>query len=200
MAHTSRTFGKTMPLKPLMERGVEFFYSINATDVDIVLERSKRISNVALTASSIAAEKLQLEGDSSAKQLVFAAYLGIGDITGRAVADTSPDEAERLLTSDQTHQTLLFASKTLRSHVFDRMTKNYRKQSAGFALNESGLVIQDGFHIAAADVGKGCPFAMGNQNKAAYFNACTDAIVHTYTQAYRQNMPRNIVDQLIRRR
>jgi len=200
MTHTPRTFGKPMPLKPLMERGVEFFDAINATDIDTVLKRSKRISNIALTASSIAAENLQLEGDSAPKQLVFAAYLGIGDITARAVADTSPDEAERLLTSEQTHQTLLFASKTLRSYVFDKLAKNYRRQNTGFALNENGLLIQEGFPITEASIGKGCPYAMGNQAKADYFNACTDAIVNTYTQAYRQDMPRNIVDQLTRRR
>jgi hypothetical protein len=104
--------------------------------------------------------------------------------------------SEHLLTSEQTHQTLLFASKTLRSHVFDKRAKNYRRQNTGFTLNENGLLVQDGFPLTKADMGKGCPFAMGNQAKADYFNACTDTIVRTYTQAYRQNMPRNIVEQL----
>lgn len=199
MAHTVRNFGRPAPLHALMQRGEEFFDAINSTDIDSVLVRSKRIGRIALTAAAMAGEKLQLEGDTDGKQLVFAAYLGIGDITARAVADTSPVRARELLTTPQTHRTLLLASKALKSYAFDRMAKQYRHDGSGFDLNDQGLTFQNGLTVHNNEAGKGCPYALGDPRRAAYFTLCADNIVHTYTEAYERNMPANLIDQILHR-
>lgn len=199
MSTIQRSFGKPAPLHIMMERGEEFFDAVNQTDPGEILERSRRISRIALTAATIAGEKTQHAGDGISKQLVYAAYIGIQDIADRVITDTSPDEAEALLTSNTTHQTLLLASKSLKSYAFDTMTKHFNQRGEGFELADDGLILQPGLEFSAKQTGRGCPYAMGNPKKAAYFNQCTDTIVKTYTQAYRQGMPKNLASQIFRR-
>lgn len=200
MAHTPRQFGKPAPLHAMIERGVEFFDVIKDTEIDEVLEHSKRVNKIAITAAHLAAEKLRLEGDTVAQQLVYAAYLGIGDITAGTLTQVGEaDKTEALLTSERTHHTLLLASKTLRSYAFDQMTRQYRREGTGFSLEEDGLVLQPGLRIPEKHRGLGCPYAQGNAEKAAYFNECTDTIVRTYTEASRRHMPKNLTQQILRR-
>lgn len=193
-----RTFGRPLPLAVSMERGKRFFDALtDDIEIDQVLARSKRISKIAYTAATLAGEQLISEGDGDSKKLVYAAYVSLGDITHRTVIEHGSDAAEELLTSNQTHQTLLFASKSLRSHIFDDMTIKYRKAGTHFELNDDGLILQPNYSIPEKDKGKGCPYALGNSQKADYFNQCSDRIVKTYTQAYRQDMPKNITEQLL---
>lgn len=198
MPAAQRSFGKPAPLHVTMERGRVFFDAINQTDPSEVLERSRRISRIAFTAATIAGEKTQHVGDDVSKQLVYAAYIGIGSIANRVITDTNPDEAESLLTSNITHQTLLRASKLLESYAFDTMTTHFNQRGEGFELTENGLILQPGLEFSTKQLGNGCPYAMGNPEKAAYFNRCTDTIVKTYTQAYRQDMPKNLVSQVLK--
>lgn len=197
-----RSFGQTAPLRPLMSRGEAYFNTINDIDLALVLQRAKRISKIAAAATQITGETLQL-ADSQIEGFIYSAYRNIDDITARIIPEIGHEEAESLLTSDQTHQTLLLVSKSLKAAQLDRMAKDYRRQGTGFSFTDNGLVLHEDFPLpegkAAKDI-KGCPYTQGNPDKAALFTQSTDNIVRTYTQAYRQGMPANLIAQTFNRR
>lgn len=199
MASTTRAFGKPAPLRAMMQRGMEFFDEANNIDADTILTRAKRIDKIAATIGQIAGENLQLEGEWAAKRLLYTTSLGLGDIAARAVLETSPDEAENLLTSEQTHDTLLFVSGKFTSYTFDDLAKSYKERGAGYILRENGLHLKENPDVEL-EIGKGCPYALGNPRFEAIFNDCSDTIVRTYTQAYRQNMPTNLRQQIFRQK
>lgn len=199
MSDVRRVFGKPAPLQQLMQRGEIFFDELANVNTADILIRAKRVSNIANTAATVVGEQLQLEGDHVAKQLVRAAFMGIGDITSRITLDTSPDNAQRLLTSPTTHATLLQASSQLKSYSLDTYTRQFKRDGSIFTVTDDGIVFDEQLVIEKSDRGSGCPYAMGNAKKANYFNACTDRIVGLYTEAYRQNLPENLFSHLARR-
>lgn len=199
MAIVPRSFGEPPHLSAAMERGHTFFEAINNQPIDYVLDRSKRISRIALTAAAIAGETLQLAGDGDSKRLIYAAYLSIGDIVERIAIDASPDIAEKILTSPTTHETILYASRTFKSKVLDDMSMQFKSQGAWFTSCEEGLLLRDDIVIPDNHLGKGCPYAMGNSDKSKFFTECSDNIVRTYTEAHRRNMPKNLIGSLARK-
>lgn len=199
MTDIGRIFGKPAPLQRLMQRGEAFFNELNTIDTDDLLVRAKRISNIADTAAATIGERLQHEGDHAAKQLVRAAFMGIGDITSRVTLDTSPDTAEQILTSTTSHTTLLRASKLLKSYAFDSYTQKFKRDGSVFSLTSEGIIFDPEFMFEKSDAGSGCPYAMGNAHKAEYFVECADRIVGIYTEAYRQDLPENLLSYVAKR-
>ncbi len=199
MAHTPRPFGQRAELSPIMKSGEDFFVAVESIDIDTLLTRARRINKIAATATKLTAKKLQREGENQADGFVYSAYRNIHDITARVIPEVGTEQAEELLTSEQTHSTLLLASSAMKGYQLDKLTKNYRIHGAGFYLDDTGLAIQDGFTLpkpkqiwpwAKKRPKKvGCPYAYGNAERAAFFTDATDNIVRTYVEAYRRDMP-----------
>ena len=192
-----RSFGQKPSLSAMMQRGEIFFDSLESAQ-DEILERSKHLGRIASVAATVAGEKTQYEGDGEAKQLVYAAYLSIGRITDRAVRQIGIDRAEIALTSDEAHVTLLDASKRLRSVSFDDVAKQFHESGNWYQLDNDTLSLQENVHFPSKYEGKGCPYAFGNPDKAAYFSHQTDNIVKTYTEAHRRNMPQSSLHRVTR--
>jgi hypothetical protein len=185
-----RSFGKKPSLLSQMKRGEVFFDTLHAAGTRMeILERSVHMGQIARVAANIASEKSQHEGDGEAKQLVYAAYLSLGRITSRAVKELGVEEAENALTSDVTHTTLLQASKTFKSVRFDEAAKQFQNRGEWYELTDGALRWRQGIDVPLQYVGAGCPYALGNKDRAAYFSAATDEAVHTYIDAHKQDIP-----------
>lgn len=197
MTLAERDFGQSASIQFLIESGEEYFNAINQIDIAEVLTRARRISKIARAATQLTGERLK-SADSQPEGLISDAYKNIADITARILPELEPDFAEELLTSGQTHQTLLLISKSLTARQMNRFTKNFRKHGTGLLLADAGLVLHPDYELPKKDKEIGCPFAKGNSEKSALFIESTDNIVRTYTQAYRQGMPKNLIDQLTR--
>lgn len=193
----TRSFGQKPSLASLMMRGETFFDGLLTEGTrEKVIRRSRHIGKIARSAASIAGETTQHEGDSEAAQLVFAAYLSLGRITCRAISELGVEEAHNALTSEASHQTLLEASKNLASLPFDDVARQYASTGAWYDLTSQSLDWQAGVVIPKRYYGKGCPYALGNPEKATYFNTCTDEIVTTYIDAHKEATPRSQLDYM----
>jgi hypothetical protein len=191
-----RYFGQKPSLPLMMKRGELFFDSLEGAQ-DEILERSKHIGKIASVAATLAGQKTQHEGDGEAKQLVYAAYLSIGRITDRAVQQVGVDSAENALTSDAAHSTFLETSKTLKSVNFDGTAREFQKFGNWYQLDNNTFTLQENVDFPNKYIGKGCPYAFGNPDKAAYFSRQTDTIVKTYVEAHRRNMPRSSMHRVV---
>ncbi|MGK2896131.1 MAG: hypothetical protein ACSLEY_00810, partial [Candidatus Saccharimonadales bacterium] len=141
------------------------------------------------TAADLSGVRLQREGDSTSKRIVFAAYDTLYDLMRPSLLEYGADDTQRLFMTNTTRSTLLNLSSNISSYGFSKIAVEYSRQNNYLHMTGDGLEIDSRINFPQKFESNrgGCPYA--KTHTAAYFNRFTDRIVETYAEAHRRGMP-----------
>ncbi|MDB5165426.1 MAG: hypothetical protein JWM00_316 [Candidatus Saccharibacteria bacterium] len=195
MTISKRVFGYPASLKDMMTASKEFTDAAMSIDIDHVLYESREKRKIGRTAAHLSGVKLQLEGDSDSKRIIFAAYDTLYDLMQPSLVTHGSDTTQKLFTTDTTRATLLDLSTSISSYGVSTVAYKYRSRGDYLHMTESGLELNEssmGIPKRFESNRNGCPYA--KTKDAPYFNQFADHIVETYAQAHRQDMPHGWLD------